>query len=28
VIGHDTVIAPGEVLGPESRVGASAPITR
>jgi mannose-1-phosphate guanylyltransferase len=28
VIGHDAVIAPGEVLGPESRVGASAPITR
>ncbi len=28
VIGHDAVVAPGEVLGPDSRVGASAPITR
>ncbi|HTZ56006.1 MAG TPA: NDP-sugar synthase [Candidatus Acidoferrum sp.] len=28
VIGHDAVVPPGEVLGPDSRVGASAPITR
>ena len=28
VVGHDAVVAANETLGPDSRVGASAPITR